>query len=437
MHAFRTVLPLILVSLMASPLSASQSSDPCNFEPSPLSLGRAIELAWCESPEIARAHSMQDARQATLELERSGLRPTIAVSGSVAEQHLAGAQPAMRQQTVALGAEWTVFDGGYRTARVRAAQASLSGQLAGVSLERDKVAASAAQAWASATLAAGKLDVLAQNSALAARLSAVAQARYAAGQVTRADLLQAKADALSAQQALDSGVLASEVALQDLARLTGFAESLQELDSVLEALSPLAEKFEERAVQDLLASALSAPAVTQQTHQQAAAQETLQAARRQYRPTVSLGLETRAAGAPGDLNESTQLSARLNVPLYTGGAKDARIYQAAAELDAQAATLAQLRRDVQHQVRSTQLQLRQSGRAIESARASVEAAQAALDIALGRYEAGVGTLTEVLKAQALAAQTQMHQVEEKSRRLQALISLSYLTGEITELLEKN
>lgn len=428
--------PVLISILLSTTLVTASHAAECRDRSGPISLSSSVERALCHAPELRLAQGQADLKAATLRLESSALRPSASVSGALTEQHPASL-PAGRQQAWTAGMEWQLWDDGATQARVDAAQSSLQASDALVAAQRLSLAREVSTAWLDLARAQAQQDVSEQNAKLADQLAEMARARYEAGWVTRADVLQAEADQLNARHTVERWQLSREVAAQTLLKWVGGEVAVIEaLEPTLAALSEAVQALETADRQVLWAKAEASPVMLAQRHQVEAGDASLTAARKFYGPKLTVGVELRAAGEPGALSESTQLNARLTVPLYTGGAREARTQQAYAQRQLAQDTLWQTERDLRTSLATAHAQLRQSGQEMRSADASVTAAQAAQDIAQGRYAAGVGTLTEVLQAQASLAQARQAQAQAKVSRLSAAVTLSYLTGDLIALFDK-
>jgi len=98
------------------------------------------------------------------------------------------------------------------------------------------------------------------------------------------------------------------------------------------------------------------------------------------------------------------LGAALRVPLFAGGRVQARLHEADARLDAERSRLADLRVQIDYEVRSALLDLDAAAQRVEVADAALSLAQEQLRQAEDRFGAGIASNIDVVQAQdALAA----------------------------------
>jgi outer membrane protein TolC len=145
--------------------------------------------------------------------------------------------------------------------------------------------------------------------------------------------------------------------------------------------------------------------------------------------TVSVGTAYTPLSTSPLLSNSTSygLTATVGLPLYNPGAQ--------AGVDAAQATL----RSAQAQLNATRLSIRQDtyqaylsavqdAATITATQAAQAAAESALAVSQGRYRAGVGTILEVVTAQATAAQAEVTAVSALYTYQSALATLRHAQG---------
>jgi len=283
-------------------------------------------------------------------------------------------------------------------ARVRAAEQDLAARVARAYF--GVLSALATQATAQAN-----------EDAFAAQV-AQAQQRFDAGLSAQIDVEQGRAYHALARGTTVQARQALADARQALAQITGrmpgplqaLAADLPELP--LQPAEPQA--WVDRALQ-------SNPALQAQALALEASQQRIEAARAAHWPTLSAGLDTQhrdGAGVPDSErgHSITQVALRLAVPLFTGGAIDSQVRQAAYQRDAAREDVLAVRRAL---VRETQAQHEAvvSGLALmQSTRAAVAAADRALAATRTGQALGTRSNTDLLLAiQTQAAAQNAHQ----------------------------
>ena len=267
--------------------------------------------------------------------------------------------------------------------------------------------------------------------ALRASLKA-AEARLQGGLVSRADQLRARAalaETQLARQSAERDQAKAEAALRQAAGIEQTRPLLLDwtttLPDALETASLLAELLAEAQRQrpDLLALQAAA----------ASARAEAERARAARWPSLSLGASSgRTFFLQDDRVPSTSYSigAYLSIPLFDGGrlAAEARAAERdaerlQAEMEMQRSQVTRAVTDAYHDVRHAQAQRDGVGVQFDSASESARAAEA-------RYTAGMGSLLELLTAQAALARAQQTAAQADSDWLAAFSRLNHALGRL-------
>jgi outer membrane protein len=168
-----------------------------------------------------------------------------------------------------------------------------------------------------------------------------------------------------------------------------------------------------------------------------AAHATVAAARADVRSARAAALPSLALAAGNGYAHSSlrpltgrsySLSLSVQIPLFDGGAKEYGIARAQALADVAAAQAAAQRQTVigdvytaYYDLQTAAQQVRTSDELLESATASVRAARA-------RYTGGVGSIVDLLTAQAALADARAQQAQSRGTWAQALARLGYASG---------
>jgi outer membrane protein TolC len=118
----------------------------------------------------------------------------------------------------------------------------------------------------------------------------------------------------------------------------------------------------------------------------------------------------------------------VTLSLYDGGITREKIREAELRLQQLAAQQADVRQQVELEVRQAWLALEQAAGEIAAAAKAVEQGREAARIAQVRYEAGLGTLLEVLSAQSTLAQSQFALASARFNQNTARVQLVLATG---------
>ncbi|MGI4790782.1 MAG: TolC family protein, partial [Janthinobacterium lividum] len=106
----------------------------------------------------------------------------------------------------------------------------------------------------------------------------------------------------------------------------------------------------------------------------------------------------------GASHDNATLSAVLGIPLYDGGTTKAKIREAQSDLRSQQVTLSQLQENVAVEVRQALANIFDAQTRASSAGLGAQQAEEAYRLANVRYQNGIGTILDVVNAQAQLAQ---------------------------------
>lgn len=388
-----------------------------------LSLPAAVEMALARDPGVAAAQQAVDAARARLAQVRAGtaLQVTVVVESGYGTTAAAPGAPA-----------WTT------TGEVRASL-DLVNPVVRHQLEQAEAAVRSAEASAevarrAAALAAAQayFAVLRAQAVVTAREAAVeraraqvrqAEAQVEAGVAARADVLQAQAALAAAQVDLLAARNQVETALAQLRSALGLSV-LEPLAVLPDAAVPVPLVGRDEAV------ALSArrPEVRRAASDVDAARAALALAEAQARPTLSV-----AAATSADLLNAGPLTwrvaAAITYPVVDGGRAQAAVAEARAQLAAAELRLVQARRTAELEALTAWVALADARARVEAARTSEAAATEALRAAEGRYQAGVGTIVEVLAARAAFQSAVLARLQAEYDVQEAAVRLRHATGQ--------
>jgi len=232
----------------------------------------------------------------------------------------------------------------------------------------------------------------------------VTQARVTAGASAEYDLLTAQTTLANAQQQLSSASNTLALALVNLNNLLGIGPD----DPVVlrePALPPLDQAFDKQRL--TLTAYAYRPEVRQADNNVSIAQKLIKLAGAGLLPSLSLVAGGNYNGYVSSGSHSTvSLSAVLGIPLYDGGSTRAKVKEAQSDLRAQLVTRGQLRENVSVEVRQALSNISDAQARTASAGLGARTAAEASRLAGVRYQNGIGTILDVVNAQAQLAQAQ-------------------------------
>ncbi len=415
----------------ASPPSVAQT-DTLRFE----SLAALTEHALRERPESRTAWLGIQAEAARLDAATADNWPTLTGQLAYLQSRTLSssgvANPTLHRYGPSLSLAYVLYDFGARTASIDSQRYQLIASLLDNNRVLQDVIAEVEAAYYALLGVQAQVDALKQlEISLRASLEA-AEVRFRGGLVSRADQLRARAALAEAEVARLSAERDQAKAEAALKQTAGIEQSRTlALDwktsppAVLEAADLLAELLAEaqRGRPDL--QALQAAA--------ASASADAERARAARWPVVSLaanGGRTYFTEDSRDPSNSYSIGVNLSVPLFDGGrlAAEARAAERDAErlqsvVGTQRSEVARAVTDAYHDVRLAQAQRAGVVIQFESASESALAAES-------RYNAGVGSLLELLTAQAALARARQSAAEADSEWLAAYSRLNHALGRL-------
>ena len=418
--AQQPILNLEQVNPSANPLSFPTEANEVEVDAQkPITLEQAIELSLANNKDIQEARIQVQRSQAELRQERAALYPTLDLTSgltygntgffdSITEQRIEGGIPEESlldtsnesfEFSTGLGLNYDIYDGGLRGASIRAAQK----QLRSTELDLESIVEQTRFETASDyyDLQNGDAQVEIQEAAVedAAQTLKDAQLLERAGLGTRFDVLRAEVELAQAQQRLITAIATQNIARRQLAETLSIDHStdLSTADAIEEAgtwdlalAETIVQAFQNRAE------------LEQFLLQREIAQEQRTIARSSVRPTVSAAANyTTDDNFEDEFDISDRYSVGLNLQwrLFDGGAASAAAEQAERDAELAETRFADQRNQIRFAVEQAYYQLESNQQNIGTATKEVELAEESLRLARLRFQAGVGTQTDVIDAQ--------------------------------------
>jgi len=260
-----------------------------------------------------------------------------------------------------------------------------------------------------------------------------AEERHRVGVATIADVLQARTAASQAELAAQATEGDLQTSRGALALSLGLPANLPyDIDSTA-AQVPVAVLAD--SVDVLIARAVEArPDLAAARAEYQTSRDQISVARANRLPSLELngtGGRTYTTSLPQGGNNYT-LSLGLRIPLFAGFSRIYDQRQAVALADAAAARTDALGQQVVFQVFSSYYALRTADRRVRTSEDLIASAQLSNDVALGRYKAGVGSVLDLLTAQAALADARAQQVLARLEWNTSLAQLAHDAGVLDE-----
>jgi len=410
--------------------------EPCNLPgvgSQALSLAEVVERALCNNPQTRQVWANALADAALVGASQSAYLPTIGGSASVSRNRTSGGAAAAttyNQRNAGLSLSYLLYDFGGRAATLENARQVLLAANATQDATVQNVFLAAVQAYYQlfATQVAAQAALESEKSSSAA--FDAAQARYKVGAGTPADKLQAQTAysqaALNRIQAEGNARAAAGV----LANVMGL-EANQPLSIAPPAVATPEASFEQDLNQLIAEARRLRPDLAAAEAQIKAAQANADAVRASGKPTLSLSSNLNYTNSSiSDPFHSSALGVVVSIPLFSGFNTTYRIQAAQAQVDARVAQRDQVTQQVSLDVWKTYQNLTTATQAVRSSADLLASAVQSERVAFGRYKAGVGSILDLLSAQAALASARQQEVQARYSWYIAKAALAQAMGQL-------
>lgn len=410
-------------------------------------LNDLIDQANAANQNIRQAEAQYRQAQATAQIARASLWPTIGAAGAAsrAQTNTNGTQRLADNYSVGLNAAWEADIWGRIRRGAEAGDAGAQASAASLAAARLSIQATLAQDYLQLRVADLQKDLYRRTVEAYTRSFQLTSYQYEAGTALRSDVAQAETQLRSAQaQLIDLDATRNQLehAIAILVGRAPAAFTLQALPAATAdtggmALDGNALRLQASLPQiptglpsDLLERR---PDIANAERLAAAANANIGVARAAYFPTLTLsasgGYNSVAFSQLFDTPSRVwSLGAALAATIFDGGARSARNDQAVAAYDAAVAQYKQTVLGGLQEVEDNLSTLRVLDQESAVQAQAVQAAQLSERLALSQYQAGTATYLSVATAQATALTNQRNAVTLLGRQLVASVALIKATG---------
>jgi outer membrane protein len=403
------------------PSSTERAEAPCQASAPATVYGvlEVVDRALCNNPKTHEAWANARVEAAQVGLAQAAWLPGIDGQAALSRRRSDGQSATQRSSSLTLS--WLLYDFGARSANLEIARQLLSAASSTLDATVQNVFQSALQAYYN-TQAARAAVVAARESEKAARQSlSAAEVRYQVGSGTPADRLQAQT---AWSQATLTRIRAEglvRIAYGTLANAMGVdaGTPLELADFASGVVADAAFEREAGEAADIDALIAQArrrrPDLKAAQAQLDAAQSNIDYARAAGLPRLSLGAgpswqETASGGS--DLgSHANSIGLTLSVPIFSGFDTTYRVRSAQANAQAVSAQRDSLSQQVALDVWSAYQSLATARQTIRSSADLLASAEQSERVALGRYQAGVGSILDVLNAQSALATARLQRIQ--------------------------
>ena len=367
----------------------------------PIDLQTAIDKAFKTHADIKKAEYALDANRASYNAARESFGPKVTFSHRFSRGGYWEAQPVVGKQ---LGSSHTnsfnlsvpLFDPGLnaaeKQAKARYQSSVLGDELAFITMKQE-----VSNAYYTLLAAIDSQQVCEQSVvALQDHLKNV-QAQYDVGVVAKVDLLRSEVELTSAQQDLIKAENRHSIAEARLNNMMGIAQ-----DTKLNPVEELGYTAYKEVLPNCINYAMLHRLDLQQSRLQVkAAEAALNGAKAGWMPSVSGSLSNSWSDDkwPGAEGSNWGVGVNLSMNVFDSGVTKSNVAKAKANLMTAKESYRQDTDNVELDVRNCYNTLREAEKRISTTQVAVAKAEEDYHIAQVRYEAGVGTNTDVLDAQ--------------------------------------
>lgn len=428
--------PPSVAARVRSPAAAPPTSVPIVPTASrALTMADVVDLALRNNPATRVSWAQARAAADVFGASRGAFMPTLGFDVNATHAQPIGPNGVLSQRSQlspVVGLSFLVLDFGARAGNVDVArQTAVAADLAHNAIIQSTILG-AEQALFNYQAARTQRD--AQRAAVdeaTASLSA-AEERHRVGLATIADVLQARTARSQAQLALESLEGATHVAQGALAVAMGIPPNAGFEPPVLtDSLCPDSLQFIAQSVDSLIAVATrQRPDLEAARAQAAAAAAQVRVARSGLLPTVSLNANSgyTQTSIPNFHGRTYTLGLGFDLPLFSGMARQYNLESASEQLAAANARAEQTRQQIALQVFTAYYNLQTATERVRTAADLLASATESESVARGRYREGVGSIVDLLIAQAALADARAQDAQARWQWRGALAQLAHDVG---------
>ena len=413
----------------------------------PITLQQAIELARRNNRTLEEAQLTLERNQAALQEALAAEFPTIGVNAQFsrndsASQRLQAARAAnnpfsqVPDTTISetfnavLQVEYDLFTAGRRPAQIRQAEERIRLQQLEVERTAEQLRLDVSSAYYDLQGADAQVDISQAAVTEAAQSLRDAQLLEQAGLGTRFDVLQAQVRLSEANQDLIRALSRQRIARRQLTQLLSLSQTVEVTTAdPIETAGDWTLSLEQTIVLALKNRA----ELEQQLTQREIGEQERRIALSAIRPQASLSASYNILGVLNDqLGPTTGLSlgATLRWNFFDGGAARARAQQARTNIAIAESRFADQRNQIRLEVERAFFELNANAKNIQTATFALQQAEESLRLARLRFQAGVGTQTDVINQQTALTRARVNRLTAILDYNRALAQLQRATSNL-------
>ena len=385
-------------------------------EPVPITLEQAIELARENNQTFKEARlNLNQAREQlrealgaefpTLSLQTSLERSTDATSEITVNQEVPRGQDGVTTDIDAtLQLNYNLYTGGQRSAQIELAESQVRTQELALEQAAEELRFNVTDVYYALQEADSQVAIAEAAVADAQQSLRDAQLLEEAGLGTRFDVLQAEVQLANEEQQLTTARSQLRIRRRQLVEQLGLGQQIE----VTAATTPeVAGSWDLSLEETIIRAFQNRSELQQQLEQRNIAEQNRTIALANIRPQVSLftrynvrNIIDDGSGTGTGTGDGLAIGAQLNWTFFDGGQSRARARQEEENIAIAENRFDQTRNQIRREVEEQFFNLQSNQQNIETARVAVEQAEESLRLARLRFQAGVGTQTDVINAQS-------------------------------------
>jgi len=387
-----------------------------------IDLTQAVAAALCYNPDTQASWAGLLAQAASYGGSQSSWLPSVSASasGSKSASFGNGFKTEGKGTSASASAGMTLFDFGRRAATSNAAERAL--EAAGYSYDSalQGVVAATLQAYYAVLSAQGRIEVLRESEKFSKESLDAAMLRFALGLVPKSDELQAKSSYVQSQLAVSRGENQLRISSAALGSLFGLMPDVKLLVKDVDESKLAQEDLTGKARELMDVARALRPDYAAQMARLEGARQSLKATKRGDLPSFSVSTGQSFSDVDVFNNSTTRsqsIGLSVSIPIFTGFSYTYSVRAAEENLRAQELQLQRaeinLMQDVWRALQNYQTAQETWMGTFDQVRSATELR----DVSLGRYKEGVGSMLDVLNAQAQYLNALQSQIETRNNLL--------------------
>ncbi|MEH2309245.1 TolC family protein [Nostoc sp.] len=368
----------------------------------PITLAQALELAQRNNRDLQVAILQLERSRSALRESQAALFPTLGINSNLTNSGNGFTNNSSQSSTSFNGSaqlNYNLYTSGNRQGAIQAAEEQLRVDELNVESQSLTIRLNATTQYYDLQQADEQVRInraAVENAQASLRDT---QAREQAGVGTRFDVLQAQVNLANAQQQLTNAISQQQIARRQLATTLSLSQSVD-----ISTADPvqLAGLWPQTVEQSIVQAFQNRPELQQQLAQRNISEQQRRQALSQLGPQISLVGNYNLLDRYDDgvsITDGYSVGLPGNLTLFDGGAARARAAQSRANIAIAESQFASQRDQIRFNVEQFYSQLQSNLNNVQTSSVALNQAREALNLARLRFQAGVGTQTEVISAE--------------------------------------